>query len=228
MFEKIFGYFKKKKEEPTKTDLVVEQEEPKEVDVEISYVGNITKVDIKEDCHITDYVPTMRKYGQEWIEDKIPNSVLLEGLNIKKKTIYLFEKDNRRYACYSNSDVIVVNEMITLDNNHIDDRRIEIRKKDDSYTIHNLKHDEVRSTYFVKFYNSNNPEQAFFQLDKDVALDIAKDMLDSLNKISGVSTIIDLDKISQVLGLPKKDSNPQIIAPVILKSENEEVKIKQK
>lgn len=228
MFEKIFGYFKKKKEEPTKTDLVVEQEEPKEVDVEISYVGNITKVDIKEDCHITDYVPTMRKYGQEWIEDKIPNSVLLEGLNIKKKTIYLFEKDNRRYACYSNSDVIVVNEMITLDNNHIDDRRIEIRKKDDSYTIHNLKHDEVRSTYFVKFYNSNNPEQAFFQLDKDVALDIAKDMLDSLNKISGVSTIIDLDKISQVLGLPKKDSNPQIIAPVILKSENEEIKIKQK
>lgn len=228
MFEKIFGYFKKKKEEPTKTDLVVEQEEPKEVDVEISYVGNITKVDIKEDCHITDYVPTMRKYGQEWIEDKIPNSILLEGLNIKKKTIYLFEKDNRRYACYSNSDVIVVNEMITLDNNHINDRRIEIRKKDDSYTIHNLKHDEVRSTYFVKFYNSNNPEQAFFQLDKDVALDIAKDMLDSLNKISGVSTIIDLDKISQVLGLPKKDSNPQIIAPVILKSENEEVKIKQK
>lgn len=228
MVEKIFSYFKKKKEKPTKTDLVVEQEEPKEVNVEISYVGNITKVDIKEDCHITDYVPTMRKYGQEWIEDKIPNSVLLEGLNIKKKTIYLFEKDNRRYACYSNSDVIVVNEMITLDNNHIDDRRIEIRKKDDSYTIHNLKHDEVRSTYFVKFYNSNNPEQAFFQLDKDIALDIAKDMLDSLNKISGVSTIIDLDKISQVLGLPKKDSNPQIIAPVILKSENEEVKIKQK
>ena len=118
--------------------------------------------------------------------------------------------------------------MITLDNNHIDDRRIEIRKKDDSYTIHNLKHDEVRSTYFVKFYNSNNPEQAFFQLDKNIALDIAKDMLDSLNKISGVSTIIDLDKISQVLGLPKKDSNPQIIAPVILKSEKEEVKIKQK
>lgn len=228
MFEKILSRFKKKKDEPTKTDLVVEQEEPKEVDVEISYVGNITKVDIKEDCHITDYVPTMRKYGQEWIEDKIPNSVLLEGLNIKKKTIYLFEKDNRRYACYSNSDVIVVNEMITLDNNHIDDRRIEIRKKDDSYTIHNLKHDEVRSTYFVKFYNSNNPEQAFFQLDKNIALDIAKDMLDSLNKISGVSTIIDLDKISQVLGLPKKDSNPQIIAPVILKSENEEVKIKQK
>ena len=228
MFENILSRFKKKKEEPTKTDLVVEQEEQKEVDVEISYVGNITKVDIKEDCHITDYVPTMRKYGQEWIEDKIPNSVLLEGLNIKKKTIYLFEKDNRRYACYSNSDVIVVNEMITLDNNHIDDRRIEIRKKDDSYTIHNLKHDEVRSTYFVKFYNSNNPEQAFFQLDKNIALDIAKDMLDSLNKISGISTIIDLDKISQVLGLPKKDSNPQIIAPVILKSENEEVKIKQK
>lgn len=228
MFEKILSRFKKKKEEPTKTDLVVEQEEQKEVDVEISYVGNITKVDIKEDCHITDYVPTMRKYGQEWIEDKIPNSVLLEGLNIKKKTIYLFEKDNRRYACYSNSDVIVVNEMITLDNNHIDDRRIEIRKKDDSYTIHNLKHDEVRSTYFVKFYNSNNPEQAFFQLDKNIALDIAKDMLDSLNKISGISTIIDLDKISQVLGLPKKDSNPQIIAPVILNSEKEDIKVKQK
>ena len=139
MFEKIFSYFKKKKEEPTKTNLVVEQEEAKEVDIEITYVGNITKVDIKEDCHITDYVPTMRKYGQEWVEDKIPNSVLLEGLNIKKKTIYLFEKGNRRYACYSNSDVIVVNEMITLDNNHIDDRKIEIRKKDDSYTIHNLK-----------------------------------------------------------------------------------------
>lgn len=228
MFEKIFGYFKKKKEEQPKTNVVVEQEELKEVDIEISYLGNITKVDIKEDCHISNYVPAIRKYGQEWVEDKIPNSILLEGLNIKKKTIYLFEKDNRHYACYSNSDVIVVNEMITLDNNHIDDRRIEIRKKDDSYTIHNLKHDEVRSTYFVKFYNSNNPEQSFFQLDKDIALDIAKDMLDSLSKISGVSTIIDLDKISQVLGLPKKDANTQIITPVILNTETEAVKIKQK
>lgn len=228
MFEKLLSRFKKKKDEQPKSNLVIEKEEPKEVDIDISYLGNITKVDIKEDCHISNYVPTMKKYGQEWVEDKIPNSVLLEGLNIKKKTIYLFEKDNRRYACYSNSDVIVINEMITLENNHIDDRRIEIRKKDDSYTIHNLKHDETRSTYFVKFYNSNDPEQAFFQLGKDNALNIAQDMLDSLSKISGVSTIIDLEKVAQVIGLPKKDSTPQTIAPVTLPSEKDLPKIKQK
>lgn len=226
MFNKFFSRFRKKKIEELPQVVNEEKQEPKEVDVEITYIGNITKVDIKEDCHITDYVPTMRKYGQEWIEDKVPNSVLLDGLNIKKKTIYLFEKDNRRYACYSNDEVIFINEMITLENNHIDDRRIEVRKKDNSYTIHNLKHDEIRSTYFVKFYNSNNPEQQFFQLGKETALEIANDLLDNISKISGVSTYIDLNRIHEVLGIPKKEVPKQEI-PKITLSEEKDIKVKQ-
>jgi len=230
MLEKLFNRFKKKKKEnqPSKVAEVKTEEPIREVDVEISYVGNITKVDIKEDCHIRNYVPTMIKYGKEWVEDKIPNSTLLDkGLNINKKTIYLFEKDNRRYSCYSNEEIIYINEMVLLDNNHVDERSIEIGLKDNSYLIHNLKHDEVRSTYFVKFYNSNEPEQAFFQLEKDIALDIANDMLNSISKISGVSTILDLDKIHQVIGIPKKDSKSQVIAPIVL-SEDDQTKLKQK
>ena len=226
MFNKFFSRFRKKKIEELPQVGKEEKQEPKEVDVEITYIGNITKVDIKEDCHITDYVPTMRKYGQEWIEDKVPNSVLLDSLNIKKKTIYLFEKNNRRYACYSNDEVIFINEMITLENDHIDDRRIEVRKKDNSYTIHNLKHDEIRSTYFVKFYNSNNPEQQFFQLEKETALEIANDLLNNISKISGVSTYIDLNRIHEALGIPKKEVPKQEI-PKITFPEEKDIKVKQ-
>ena len=85
MFKKLIKYFNKKeiKEDCTKTPPKIE---PKEIEIEITVLGNITKVDIKDDCNVTEYVETMKKRGQEWIEDKIPNTTLFDkSTNIKRK-----------------------------------------------------------------------------------------------------------------------------------------------
>lgn len=224
MFKNLFKCFKKKENWQIKT----QEEKPKEVEIEITVLGNITKVDIKDDCNVTEYVETMKKRVQEWIEDKIPNATLFDkSTNIKRKIIYLFEKENKKYSCYENDRIIHINERILQDNNHIDDRRLIIYKDDDNYIVSRLKHDEQRSTYFVKCHEKKNPEYEFFQLGKDNALDVAKEVLSNLENISNVSSIIDIDLIYERFGFERK-INQEVRVKTVTINEDESVKVKKK
>jgi len=227
LFKKLIKYFNKKeiKEESTKTPPKIE---PKEVEIEITVLGNMTKVDIKDDCNVTEYVETMKKRGQEWIEDKIPNATLFDkSTNIKRKIIYLFERENKKYSCYENDRIIHINERILQDNNHIDERIITIYKQEDNYIVSRMKHDEQRSTYFVKSHEKKNPEYEFFQLGKDNALDVVKEVLNNLENIKTITTIIDLDLIYKRFGLERKEESSPKIKPTTINKE-ESVKVKKK
>jgi hypothetical protein len=227
LFKKLVKYFNKKeiKEEntnqPPKTP-------PKEVEIEITILGNITKVDIKDDCNVIEYVESIKKRGQEWVEDKIPNATLFDkSTNIKRKTIYLFEKENKRYSCYENDRIIHINERIASDNNHIDERIITLYKLEDNYIVSRMKHDEQRSTYFVKSHEKKNPEYEFFQLGKDNALDVVKEVLSNLENISNVSSIIDIDLIYERFGFERK-INQEVRVKTVTINEDESVKVKKK
>lgn len=226
MFEKLFRILKK--QSPVQKE-INQESKPQEVDIEVTVLGNIVKVDIKEDCTVMEYVPTMRKKGHEWIEDKIPNATLFDkNVNIKKKVIYLFEKENIRYSCYTTEDVIHINERTTNENNHIDERIITVYKKEDNYVISEMKHDENRSTYFVKSHEKKNPEYEFFQLGKDNANQLGKEVLSNLEKINGVGTLIDLDFIYQRLGLIRPKLETPAIKPIQNSNlETNKVKIKK-
>ena len=227
MFKNLFKYFKKKQiQEPQQNK--TQEEIPKEVEIEITVIGNMTKVDIKDDCNVVEYVETMKKRGQEWIEDKIPNATLFDkSTNIKRKTIYLFEKENKRYSCYTNDNIIHINERILQENNHIDERIITVHKNEDNYVICRMKHDESRSTYFVKSHEKKNPDYEFFQLGKDNAIEIAKEVLSNLEKITGIETIINLDLVYERFGIERKRQNISQITTIII-NEDETSKVKKK
>lgn len=217
MFEKLFaklrkyGFIKEGKDPEEK----LIKEEPQEVDIEVTVLGNITKVDIKEDCTVMEYVPTIKKRSHEWIEDKIPNATLFDsGLKIKRKVVYLFERENIRYSCYTTDDVIHINERITDEHNHIDERIINIYKNHDNYIINRMKHDETRSTYFVKSHEKKTPDYAYFQLGRENAIQLSKEVLANLENISGVDTIIDLDLVYEKLGIKRKKDVQPVIKPV--------------
>lgn len=227
MFKNLFKYFKKKQiQEPQQSK--TQEEIPKEVEIEITVIGNMTKVDIKDDCNVIEYVESVKKRGQEWVEDKIPNATLFDkSTNIKRKTIYLFEKENKRYSCYENDRIIHINERIASDNNNIDERIITIYKLEDNYIVSRMKHDEQRSTYFVKSHEKKNSEYEFFQLGKDNALDVVKEVLSNLENISNVSSIIDIDLIYERFGFERK-INQEVRVKTVTINEDESVKVKKK
>ena len=79
-----------------------------------------------------------------------------------------------------------------------------VYKLEDNYMVSRMKHDEQRSTYFVKSHEKKNPDYELFQLGKDNALDVVKEVLSNLEKISTVSSIIDMDLIYERFGLEIK------------------------
>lgn len=218
MFKKLFAKLRKYgfiKDENGTVEEKTKETQPQEVDIEVTVLGNITKVDIKEDCTVKEYVPTMKKRGHEWVEDKIPNATLFDkSFNIKRKVIYLFERENIRYSCYSTDDVIHINERITTKNNHLDERIIKIYKNEDNYVINRMKHDENRSTYYVKTHEKKDPDFEYFQLGKENAIELVKEVLTNLEKISGVETLIDLDLVYERLGIERKKDEPPVIKPI--------------
>lgn len=226
MFDKIKKFFKKTQVEEPEEDS--KEEVAKDIPIDIKDYGLFIKVDIKEDCNLMEYVPIMRKKGQEWVEDKIPNATLLDkGININKKTIYLFDKDNISYSIFISDQIIHINERIKTENNHIDERIINIFKNDDNYRISRMKHDESRSTYYVKGFEKKDPDFKWFQLGRENAINLSKEILSNLEKIPFLHRIINLNDIYNYLELERKIPT-QEIKPIKLDETIQKEKIKEK
>ena len=87
-------------------------------------------------------------------------------LKINKKIIYLFNKDNISYSIFINDQIIHINERIKTNNNHIDERIINIFKNEDNYRISRMKHAESRSTYYVKYFEKKTMISSDFNWGK--------------------------------------------------------------
>ena len=116
-----------------------------------------------------------------------------------KKVINLFEQENKKYSCYSNENIIFINERIYEENNHIDERTIKVYLNEDNYIISRMKHDESRSTYYVKSHEKKNPDYEFFQLGKENARAIIEDVLNSLEELPIVKSLLDIDLVKERL-----------------------------
>lgn len=211
----ILSIFEKKKEEiiPPKP----EEKIIRDIDIELTYIGNFLMLDIKEDCDIFEYTKALEKKNIKLEDTRITNNALFDGglEHIKRKKIYFFKNNNIEYNIYSNDEKIFINERITNpENNHIDERILEVKRKTGDYKITNLKHDEIRSTYCVKFFSSDKPDYKFFQLGRENAFNIAQDVLNNLSKISAIKTIINLDIFYETIGITKKEIKKRAIRPI--------------
>lgn len=189
-------------------DIVKIEEKPKtkDIEIEITYIDNIIKVDIKDDCNIIEYMNAIRKLDAEDINKNIFNSILFDtgGLDvIHKKTIYIVNKDNKTYNICNDFNCIYIDEHIKYENNnadnklYIDQKIIKVNKDTKEYEISRLKHEKSLSTYYVKFFDSENPNQLYFKLDQKEALEVAKETLNNLSKIDNIEKIINFDLINK-------------------------------
>jgi len=219
MFKKIFGFKKKDSKEKSLVEDSREQELKKYIDLEITTQGNFIVFDLKEECNIHQYIDTIENQKMDWAINKIPNITLFDGgllSKIKPKTMYFFENkdENIRYSFYSTEEKIHIDERKTKIDGHIDEITINLSKDTNEYSIGQLKHDETGSTYLVKSYRSENPDYEWFRLEKDEATQLARQTLDNLNKVTGASSIIDINLVRTTLGLSKNEFNEQKITPI--------------
>ena len=85
-FSNRFGKRRKEKTLPKTEEKVI-----RDIDIELTYIGNFLKFDIKEDCDIFEYNKALEKNNLKLEDSRITNSALFDsGLkHIKRKTIYI-------------------------------------------------------------------------------------------------------------------------------------------
>jgi len=198
-------------------DTIKIEEKPsiKDIDIEITNKDNITIVNIKEDCNLNEYIKAIDKLNAEEINQDICNNALFDTGNlniIHKKIIYLIKTDNKIYNIINDDDFIYIDERIKYKDSltsfkikeevkqsnkfYIDEKIIRINKHNKEYKISRLKHDSSLSTYYVKFFDSEDPNQLYFKLNKIEALETAYSTLNNLSRIKNVGSIIDFDLIN--------------------------------
>lgn len=189
-------------------DTIKIKEKPsiKDIDIEVTNINNITKVEIKEDCNINEYMKAIKKLNLEDINKNIFNNALFDTgmLNvIHKKIIYIVKKDNITYNIINDDEFLYIDEHIKHDNTngklYIDERIIRVNKHNKEYKISRLQHDNSLSTFYVKFYESEDPNRLYFKLDKIEALEAANLTLTNLSKIKNIETIVDFNLINEAI-----------------------------
>lgn len=183
-------------------------EEPsiKDINMEITNIDNVVKVDIKEDCNINEYTKAIKKLKAEDINQNIFNSALFDTGKldvIHKKIIYIIKDDNKTYNIINDANFLFIDEHTKHynigDKFYIDQRIIKINKHNNEYIISRLKHNDELSTYYIKIFDSEKPDEQFFKLDKTEALELAKEILANLSKIKNMETLVDFNFINDTI-----------------------------
>lgn len=188
------------------TNSVINSSNTKDINIEVTKDNNFTKVDIKEDCNLAEYMKAIAKLNIKEIDEKIANITLFDsGIQlIKSKLIYVFSHNNKNYNLYLNDNYVFIDERIINENNekdYITERIIEIDLSNMEYKITTRNHDKHLSTHGIKYYNSKNNELNYFILDQIDALKIIKEIFENLNQVPNINNIINLEFILSNLDL---------------------------
>jgi len=181
-------------------------------DIEITKDEIFTKVDIKKDCNLAEYVCSVDKLGIKEIDKKIANKTLFDsGVKlIESKTIYIFSYNNKDYNLYLKNNNIFIDERVINKNdeeNYITEKTVEIDLTNMQYKISTMNHDKHLSTHNIKFYDSKSNESNFFTLNKIDALKIINTILKDLGKVPNINNIINLEFIFCNLELKEDKTN---------------------
>lgn len=196
-------------------------------EIEITNEENFIIFDIKETCNLKEYLNSIEKIDTKGIDKEISNNFLFDGTfnKINKKRVYIYINDNIKYNIYFNNEEIAINERINtldLENGFIDERILRINKKSKDYKITRLKHDKIKSTFYVKTFSSLDPNENFFHLDKKEALILAREILENISKVPNIKKIINFEEIIDILSLEEKNKLYSTITNNIEKFETKE------
>ena len=189
---------------------IINTSNTKDIKIDVTTDNNFTKVNIKEDCNLAEYMKAVERLNIKEIDKKIANATLFDsGIKlIKSKLIYVFSHNDKDYNLYLNNNNIFINERIINENNekkYITERILEIDLINMEYKVTSRYHDKHLSTHDIKFYNSKGNELSYFILNKTQAVEIIKEIFKNLNKVPNLNNIIDLEFIHSNLDLTEEN-----------------------
>lgn len=191
-------------------NLIINTSNTKDIKIEVIKNSNFTKVNIKEDCNLAEYMKAVERLNIKEIDEKIANITLFDnGIQlIKSKLIYIFSHKDKDYNLYLNNNNIFINERIINENNeknYITERILQIDLINMEYKVTSRYHDKHLSTHDIKFYNSKGNELSCFILNKTQAVEIIKEIFKNLNEVPNINNIIDLEFIYSNLDLTEEN-----------------------
>lgn len=193
----MFEFMKKKfiKNNSQQTNI----SDDEEVLIKVGEEYGFKYLDLLEDCTLNDFMFTINKFGYGEILNNIGNSALIDGSinNLRRKKIYVIQKDNILYNFYMNDDALFIDERIFLENGHIEERTLKI-SLNRGFKISRMMHNSELSTYDISFYPPSPTIGDFFKMEYRDALKILKELLDKINNIENIKLTIDLSLIENV------------------------------
>lgn len=187
---------------------------PDLVQIKTNTEGNFSVFEISKTTTFLDFYTACKQTQTNNLEDYISNAILFDGSFITGKKIYIFSQENKLYNIVSNDNTIHINERITYDTTDehnktfIDERIIKIDKTTNSFIVTRMKHDKNLSTFYVKYFASDEKDETLFHLDENTAIEISHEMLSNLSSIENIDKILDLSEVSKYLSF--QDSTPPI------------------
>lgn len=172
----------------------------KESTLKITKYKTHTTVELLKDLNVCEF---SKLPNSKLIEEIISNNMLFDTRPItkdsiiKKKKIYIIKIENKNYAILVDDTKVIIDERIDC-KDHIDERELEINKEAKKFKITRQKHDNNKSTFYVKYYplESNLPE--YFRLEKEKAYEIIHSIIEGISRFEEIENLIDLESLENV------------------------------
>lgn len=174
--------------------------------LEVRYIENTLEIIINDDCHLKEFNDEIRIKVKKDFLSNLSLAFIEPDFSIKKGTIYLFMKDNLVFNVYTNEQKTYISERKFIETG-IQETIINL-EENNKFSISSMNHDLNGSTHEIRTYMSNT--KSFSQLDKNIAFDLARQLLEHLNEVLTVDNIYEQLKI-----LPQYKYNPIISDEII-------------
>ena len=207
----------------SKENEVIQEEKPKKT-ILITEENGFYKVVIDEPLSVTEYEEITKNSDKKKIFDLIGTTVVFKSnfTSTIKGTIYIKEIDNKLFNILFTDNEIAIRELSkdnmddkeksiilknmpsrTKDNigNHVyHDRKIVIFKNKNTYDYSHLGLLFDHDTYYVKVYSKDKKYGGYaFELDKSIVYEEIDTILNNLEGIDNIDTILDINLLRETI-----------------------------
>ena len=199
--------------------------------VVVSSDGNITKIEIKEDCSLMFFYYEITKKLTRDVANQINMSSILNDSKVNKKILYVINQDNKVYNIsyeVDNNNNIIYDKLFISEKSNETNKFVETTLKilpNHNYTV--TRKDTNSITNGFKIYMKNKEEQKRFieenkydmnikcrdefVLSKKQAFRSINDILGALKKVNTINKIVPLNKLYEHFGvIPHSEHIPII------------------
>lgn len=168
--------------------------------ITITKDNNFTILTIKEECSLQEYTKILKKTKSSYLLDIINLKHLLKNNSISPKKIILYNQNNYLYIISITQNQIYITRRTP--NTNIIEETINIDRTEYSYQISQLIHTIDGNSIDIKsHYKDPKKNYSFMHLPKEIALNIARTIIEDLSQIPNISSHLNIREITKILNI---------------------------